>query len=105
MAKAKGKIRKKEYEHFVFTIKTWEPDYSFSINQSSDSPDNYSEYIEIELETICIEPKKCAGAATHFILSSRRHCFPNDVKLPAQEKRKRWIGELRLSPKEGSYYG
>jgi hypothetical protein len=105
MTKAKGKSRKKEYEHFVFAIKTWEPDYSFSINQGSDRPDNYSEYVEIKLETVCIEPERCAGAATHFILSSRRRCFPNDAKLAPQEKRESCFGELRLNPKVGSYYG
>jgi hypothetical protein len=103
MTEAKGKSRKKEYEHFVFEIKEWEPDYTFSVNLRADKPGNYSEFVEIKLEAICIEPKKCAGAASRFILSGRRDCFPGEG--PPLDKREKWLGELRLSPKDGSYYG
>lgn len=102
MAKAKSK---KEYEHFVFEIKTWEPEYSFSVNQRPDGPENYSEYIEIKLEALCIEPTKCTGAVTRFLLSSRRHYFSRGAKLLPVKEKENWLGELRLSSKEGSYYG
>lgn len=105
MTKARSKRRKEEYEHFVFEIKEWEPDYTLSVNLRPDEPGYYSEYIEIKLEAICIEPTKCAGAASHFILSSRRHCFPSEARLLPLDKREKWLGELSLSPKEGSYYG
>ncbi len=105
MVKAKRKSPKAEYEHFVFKIKTWEPEYHFSVNQRADEPGNYSEHVEIKLEATCVEPKKCAGAGSHFILSSRRHCFPNEAKLIPLDKREKWLGELRLSSKEGWYYG
>ncbi len=105
MTKAKTKRPKKEYEHFVFEIKTWEPNYNFSANRISDRPGHYSEYIEITLQTTCIEPTECAGSATRFILSSRRHCFSNEAKPLPLDKREKWVGELCLSKKEGSYYG
>jgi len=105
MTKARGKSHKKEYEHFVFEIKEWEPDYTFSVNLRADQRGNYSEHIEIKLEATCIEPEKCAGAKSRFILSSRRHCFPSEVKLLPLDEREKWVGELHLSPKEGSYYG
>jgi|SRR6185312_7725949 hypothetical protein len=105
MAKSKGKSRNQEYEHFVFKIQRWEPDYSFSVNQRPEGPENYSEYIELKLEALCVEPKKCAGAVTHFILSSRRHYFSKGGKLLPLNEREKWLGELRLNSKEGSYYG
>jgi hypothetical protein len=105
MTKAKSKSHKKECEHFIFEIKEWEPDYTFSVNLRGDKPGNYSEYVQIKLEATCIEPKKCAGAACHFTLSSRRHYFPAEAKILTLNEREKWLGELRLSPKGGSYYG
>jgi hypothetical protein len=105
MTKAKGNSRKREYEHFVFEIREWEPEYSFSVNLRGDQPGNYSEFVEINFDGACIEPSRFAGAATHFILSSRRRCFPDDAKLLRLDERQKWLGELCLSPKKGSYYG
>jgi hypothetical protein len=101
-SKKRGKPRV-EYETSVFEIKEWEPSYTLSVTARKEDPESYSEYIELHLETSCIEPKKFAGRVAGMILSSRRgfHTLKRDFDAGSQLDS---IGFLTLRPAGGSFY-
>ncbi len=74
-------------------------------NRDADDDAHYTEYSEIHLETVCIEPEKISGRPVHFLLSSRRNYLaPPRIRGMPNDKPTS-VGLLHIRKDGGGYYG
>jgi hypothetical protein len=105
MPRKKSRGRKPTpHEAFLFEIRSWKPEYTFSTNGSDDDDCPYSEHLELFLETVCVEPEKLAGRSVSLLLSSRRNYLDPPSRKDEQDGKPKSIGHLHVPPSGGGFY-
>lgn len=99
-----GKARAPEMQTFLFEIKAWEPEYSWSINQDKVRESPYREYLALELHTTCIFPEKLVGRDALFVLMADRDRISPSVFQRDPGWKPRCVGLLTLRPNDGHFY-
>jgi hypothetical protein len=91
-------------EAFLFEIKSWKPEYTFSRNGSDDDDNPYSEHLELFFETVCVEPEKLAGRKVSLLLSSRRDYLDPPSRRNGQDGKPKSIRHFHIPPSGGGFY-
>jgi len=99
-----GKTRTPEMQSYLFEIKQWKPEYSWSINQDKVRDVPYREYLTLELHTTCIFPKKLVPREALFVLMADRDRINPTVFQHDPDWTPRCVGLLTLRPNGGHFY-
>jgi hypothetical protein len=97
--------RTPDHQMLIFEIREWEPNYSFSLKRSGDSEEDYSEYAELHLDTVCVYPEPLSRRTATMIFSSRRSLFDHHNPHRDPSEKPDNVGLLNLPPSGGSFYG
>ena len=102
--KKRGRPRTQPMECYVFEIGEWKPSYILSVNRQRDRTGAFYEHIDIEIQTLCIYPKKLAGRSAQFTLSGQRNCLTPTAYQRDPDWIPNCVGLLELPPTRGRFY-
>jgi hypothetical protein len=103
-AKKRVKRRQLEMESYVFSIKEWKHDYSWSINLDKYRQSPYREHLAIDLDAECVFPQALTGRTVRFALMAERSALRPAVFENDPEWIPRCVGYLEMKPSGGHFY-
>lgn len=100
-----GRAKKQSVpEYFIFEVGEMKPHYLFSIDHDKYRKASYREFAGIDLDTVCVFPKKLAGRPVSFsLMGERDHMAPEAFKQDSSWK-PRCVGALEIGPQNGNFY-
>ena len=81
MPKQKKRVPNQAYEHFIFEIGDWAPEYSFGTDQSYHATSLYSDHALLTIAGSCMFPSRFVGRTTSIRLAGER-----DIQNPSYLK-------------------
>ena len=96
--------RIQETQSFVFEIRSWQPQYFWSVNNTKFLEGPFWEHVGIEAEASCLLPKKVAGRTATFDFSGSRDFPDREAQRRDPSWRPKGIATLDLPPTNGRCY-
>lgn len=94
-----------DYRSYVFRIVSWEPSYSFALNDGPLHDGPYWEHVQLVLTAECLAPSKMAGRISTFTFLGNREEARALNQPPNSDWRPLCVGSLTVRGDRTEYLG
>ena len=102
---SRAKAYENPYRSYIFRVASWEPYYSYSLNDGRLHPGPYWEHLELRVAGQCLAPARAAGRTVGLTFLGSREQTDYLEDPPRSEWRPLCVGTITLRGERAEFLG